>query len=204
MYVISKKVNPVLPVGVQAVAKLYVKVVGLSPVDLLGAFDRRLDLNSLVKKSKGEHTLLPGIKEKNKPERLELDLKPKFNQDGFGAVLYDFYAPEEGRRWSYHGRDQLHHTGLIFRTDLGVHFKISPKEGLLLVDSLATGAPVQGARVSVYREENKAQPCASGSTDAAGLLTFNDKVLIACTKRNITKKALNEERPSEGDENDEA
>jgi len=204
MYVITKKVNPVLPVGAQAVDKLYMKVVGLNPMDLLGADDRYLNLSSLLKKSTAEYSSVPGIKEKNKPLRHDIDLKPKFNQDGFGAVLYDFYAPEEARRWKNQGSDQIHHTGLIFRTDLGLHVKLSPKEGLLLANSLITGDPITGAKVSIYREENKLQPCASGTTDPTGLLVIGKKDLLACTKRTITNKTLNEEQPAEGDENDEA
>lgn len=204
MYVVSKKVNPVLPVGVQAVDKLYMKVVGLNPVELLETDDRFFSLSSLLKKSRGDYSAVPGIKEKNKPERHDIDLKPKFNQDGFGAVLYDFYAPEEARRWKRRTNDQIHHTGLIFRTDLGVQVKLSPKEGLLLANSLATGEPVSGVKVSAYRDENKLQPCASGTTDSTGLLVFGQKELSACTKRKITNKALNEERPAERDENEEA
>jgi hypothetical protein len=86
---------------------------------------------------------MPGAPEKNKAVRQEVDLKRWFNADGFGAVLYNFYAPEEARRFNYHKDNEISHAGLIFRTDLGVHFKISPKEGLLMANSLATGAPVR-------------------------------------------------------------
>ena len=107
------------------------QMAALTPEDLLAVHDMRYGLDSLLKKSKSDYSILPGVKERNKPERRDIDLKPRFNKEGFGALLYDFYAPEEAKRWrrSYgHGDDQIHHTGLIFRTDLGVHFKISPRK----------------------------------------------------------------------------
>ena len=205
MYVISKKVDPLLPVGLQAVDKLYSKMAALTPEDLLGVHDMRYGLDSLLKKSKGDYSILPGVKERNKPERRDIDLKPRFNKEGFGALLYDFYAPEEAKRWrrSYgHGDDQIHHTGLIFRTDLGVHFKISPREGLLLANSLITGDAVPGVKVSLYREESASAPCATGVTDATGLWSLGEKELLACTRRTITNKVVNKEEPAEGDEDD--
>jgi len=201
MYVVSKKVNPILPVGIQAVEKLYSKVTGVTPLEVLSMDN---NIQGLAKAARGEYAALPGVTEKNKPRRIDVDLKPRFNREGYGAVVYDFYAPEEAKRRGYRSNDQVHHAGLIFRTDLGVHFKISPKEGLLLANSLTTGDPVSSVKVSIYREENKQQPCASGVTDNTGLLLLSQKDLLACTRRNITNKVLNENQPAEGDENDEA
>ena len=63
MYVISKKVDAVLPVGLQAVDKLYSKVVGLTPADLLTVDNLHNNLNGLREKSKGIYAALPGVKD---------------------------------------------------------------------------------------------------------------------------------------------
>ena len=132
MYVISKKVNPILPVGVQSIEKLYSKILGIEdPKDLLGNGDLEYNISSRVDQFEGEYTATLGAPEKNKAVRHEVDLKQWFNADGFGAVLYNFYAPEEARRFNYHRDDDVHHAGLIFRTDLGVHFKTHRKKACL-------------------------------------------------------------------------
>jgi alpha-2-macroglobulin len=203
MYVISRSVDPRLPVGVQAVDKLYSRITSLTPQDLLGMNDLRYGIDALAKKGKGDYIVTQGVKERNVPMRHEFDLKPRFNRDGFGAVLYDFYSPDERKRHSYFRGSDIHHTGLIFRTDLGAHFKISPKEGLLLVNSLQTGSAVPGVRVDIYREDNSAKSCASGATDGTGIWKLGAQELLACTKRNITAKVLSGNRRAEADEDDE-
>lgn len=53
-------------------------------------------------------------------------------------------------------------------TDLGVLIKSGPSSGLVWVTSLATGAPVAAAKVTLYTPQGKA--VFTGATDASGLL----------------------------------
>lgn len=205
-YLISSMTDPVLPLGAQAITNLNYKIVGLKPEDLLMDVDFRDNYKreGLMSKLSGDYSSKQGVEHRNKPMRHDFDLKPFFNAKGFGAVVYDFYSPEEIRRYS---RDKIiHHTGFILRTDLAAHLKISPTEGIVLVNSLSGGGAVRDANIDIYRMEDVAskKPCARGVTDKDGMLILSKENLLSCTKRHISNKVLNEDMPAGRDPDDEA
>ncbi|MFA5072382.1 MAG: Ig-like domain-containing protein [Nitrospirota bacterium] len=196
LYRISRKDDPLIQIEVQAIEKLLGKISTVNPIDLLGVHLPK-DLRALAQRIKGEYETFPGAREKNKQERHEINLKPKLNQDGFGAVLYDFYAPEEGKRQSYPDGEHVHHTGLLFRTDLDVHVKISPQDGIVFVTSLTTGEPQLGAKVSIHRTDTK-QPCASGITDSRGVFLLNSKEMLVCLRQGKNKRSKQTREEGQG------
>ena len=205
-YLISSMTDPVLPLGAQAITNLNYKIVGLKPEDLLMDVDfmDNYKREGLVSKLTGDYSSKQGVEHRNKPMRHDFDLKPFFNAKGFGAVVYDFYSPEEIRRYS--SDKIIHHTGFILRTDLAAHLKISPTEGIVLVNSLSGGGAVRDANIGIYRIEDAVskKSCAGGVTDKDGMLILSKENLLSCTKRHISNKVLNENMPAGGDPDDEA
>ncbi len=76
-------------------------------------------------------------------------------------------------------------TGIVQLTNLGVFAQWFPAHGIVLVQHLSDGAPVRGARVTVFRvdEDGKLAPqqCASGTTDASGQLDLHGVDVERCS-----------------------
>ncbi|MDX2230515.1 MAG: alpha-2-macroglobulin [Leptolyngbyaceae cyanobacterium bins.349] len=104
-----------------------------------------------------------------------------------GMVAYGIQArtnayQEEGkqkfREPTYYGMVQL--------TNLGVFAQWFPESGMVRVHQLSDGTPVGNATIQIYRSQLEAKtqstssPCATGKTDAAGMLTLNGNQFAGC------------------------
>ncbi|MCS6812617.1 MAG: alpha-2-macroglobulin family protein, partial [Cyanobacteria bacterium] len=78
--------------------------------------------------------------------------------------------------------------GMVQVTNLGVFAQWFPQSGLVRVSHLSDGKAVANAAVEVYESKLEATsrpqpaPCATGKTDADGLLTFDRAALSTCMK----------------------
>jgi alpha-2-macroglobulin len=76
--------------------------------------------------------------------------------------------------------------GMVQVTNLGVFAQWFPDSGLVRVHRLSDGSPVGNATVQVYKSQLEAKerptptPCATGKTDAAGMLTLSDAQFQGC------------------------
>lgn len=108
-----------------------------------------------------------------------------------GMVAYGIQArtnayQEEGkqkfREPSYYGIVQL--------TNLGVFAQWFPESGLVRVHQLADGTPVANAEIQIYPSQLDAKgrsnpsPCATGKTDAAGMLILTNSAFQKCQPPN--------------------
>jgi hypothetical protein len=87
--------------------------------------------------------------------------------------------------------------GMVQLTNLGVFSQWFPKSGLIRVHHLSDGSPANAA-VEVYesklgaKSRTQSVPCASGKTDASGMLILRDRDLQSCFNSNT---AFTEEGP---------
>jgi hypothetical protein len=76
--------------------------------------------------------------------------------------------------------------GMVQVTNLGVFAQWFPDSGLVRVHHLSDGTPVANASVQIYKSQLQAKerptptPCATGKTDAAGMLTLNGSQFQGC------------------------
>jgi alpha-2-macroglobulin len=95
-----------------------------------------------------------------------------------GMLAYAVQSTIGSRDASYYGLVQL--------TNLGVFAQWFPDSGLVRVHRLNDGAPVANAEVQVYvskvteKQRPQPTPCATGRTNAAGLLSLAGEPLRAC------------------------
>lgn len=93
------------------------------------------------------------------------------------------YEDDGQQRWR-----EPDYYGLVQLTNLGVFAQWFPQAGMVRVHHLADGSVVSGAVVEVYRsyvnQENppggSPQPCATGTTNAAGMLRLEAPALQSC------------------------
>jgi uncharacterized protein YfaS (alpha-2-macroglobulin family) len=95
-----------------------------------------------------------------------------------GVYLAEIHSDEvhDDNRWGWHQRDRV----LANVTDLGVVLEAGTSSGIVWVTSLATGAPVDGAKVSVYTPNGK--QVFVGTTDHDGLLKIPGSVQLKGNK----------------------
>ncbi len=86
-------------------------------------------------------------------------------------------------------------TGIVQLTNLGVFAQWFPAHGLVLVQHLSDGAPVNAASVAVYRidEDGKQAPqqCASSATNAQGEADFSGVDVERCSATAPSNQAPN-------------
>ncbi len=134
--------------------------------------------------------------------RLKLNLKPYLREGQYGAVAFRFWARPE---MCY--RTTFSYSGLLVRTNLGLHAQFYPAEGFIKVNRLTDGKPVAGATVKIYRRDDLARdellpqlfknqlpgeihPRYQGTTDARGLipLSASDLARLAPPPRRPTNR----------------
>lgn len=70
--------------------------------------------------------------------------------------------------------------GIVGLTNLGLFAQWFPQGGSILVQHLSDGSPVAAASVAVYRDKT-GDPCATGTTNAAGILTVTGTQIERCS-----------------------
>lgn len=112
----------------------------------------------------------------NKPQIISVPLAQKLGAPA-GVLAYGAAADTAG---------QSSFTGLVQLTNLGVFAQWFPQNGTVMVQRLSDGAPVSNARVDVYASNVSSSPpvparlCASGSTDASGMLAIAGNDIQRC------------------------
>lgn len=87
--------------------------------------------------------------------------------------------------WSNSSQNPTYY-GMVQLTNLGVFAQGFPDTGLVKVNHLSDGSPVEGARVEIYQSQTNATtrspvtPCATGTTNATGLLVLNSQQVQRC------------------------
>src|SRR4029077_2197599 len=89
------------------------------------------------------------------------------------------YIDRSGKAWRTR---QL--TGFVELTNLGVFAQWFPTSGMVRVNRLSDGAPVDGATVDVYPYDPNSRSatavCAAGTTDATGIAHFGPADVKPC------------------------
>jgi uncharacterized protein YfaS (alpha-2-macroglobulin family) len=91
---------------------------------------------------------------------------------------YQEEGKQKVREPSYYGMVQL--------TNLGVFAQWFPESGLVRVHQLSDGTPIANANVQIYKSQLEAKtrsnpmPCATGKTDASGMLTLSGSTFQGC------------------------
>ncbi len=105
------------------------------------------------------------------------------------TVQYQEDGKQKWREPSFYGMVQL--------SNLGVFAQWFPDAGLVRVHHLADGSPVANASVQIYQSKLEAKdrpkpvPCATGKTDAAGMVSLNQAQFQGCrTAESETAPAL--------------
>jgi uncharacterized protein YfaS (alpha-2-macroglobulin family) len=114
-----------------------------------------------------------------------------------GLYYIEGFAPETEKK------DQPSaHRIVASVTDLGLVAKIATSQGLVWVNSLATGKPVAGAQIAIRDKGGKVKW--SGKTDASGLAMTPgwDKLTPAATKRRGNRDRDGDEGEGEGEGDD--
>lgn len=109
----------------------------------------------------------------------------------FGALAYGFRTALDA------ANSDTSLTGIVQLTNLGVFAQWFPSRGMVLVQHLSDGAPVQGASVTVYRVDtqgtNPPQQCAQRTSDGGGEADFSGVDIQKCYVN-----APNDEAPTLG------
>jgi len=139
-------------------------------------FDKNFFDNDVVE-------LNPGEKDYNYFE--ELDLNPYLNSDGFGSVKFQAQIEyPEYNSWQEKWEIEKANNSLTVQvTDLGVTSRIGVNKAVVLVTSIKTGKPIEGATVELYglignkAEDIDSTPYATGKTDKTGLavITYTEE-----------------------------
>ncbi|MFN3198728.1 MAG: MG2 domain-containing protein [Bradymonadia bacterium] len=155
---IERGLRAALPVNHVNVARLAVSWAPLSVKQALtymqGPWSEKLPM-------KAQKLSLPLEGAPNRQMRSPLDLEPLFEGRSDGARVAIVEMTPEGKKDAYPART------LVQITDLGVHMKVAPVAGRVMVWRLSTGAPVAGAEVVIVDGEGKQH--ATARTDASGL-----------------------------------
>jgi|GEM_PF-1664435 len=156
-----------LELGAQATGKLTVRRLRIQPDDLgaflAGALGEYGGLN-LGDVAGGTETTLAGPKPEDTDglRTIPIAIDDLLGEGNRGVVFVEVTAEREGS-WG----DPPSRRALVQVTDTGVTAKTSAQDTLVWTTSLATGAPIAGARVSLIDAQGKA--LWSGETDASGL-----------------------------------
>ncbi|MDD4159406.1 MAG: MG2 domain-containing protein [Synergistaceae bacterium] len=112
-----------------------------------------IDLSSML--ANKEYKVQGGL---NRKVRSALDLKPLIgNEKGVFLLV----AQNNNGKWAESRQ-------VVNVTDIGVTVKAGPDSALLWINSVSTGEPVRGAKVTLWSWSN--QPVATGTTDRKGIL----------------------------------
>ncbi len=122
----------------------------------------------------------------NQTEETAINLRRKLGRET-GMLAYGMsarttsYREKGKRRWN-----QPKFYGLVQLTNLGVFAQWFPESGLVRVNHLEDGSAVESAAIEIYQSQLEAKtfstpkPCATGSTNEAGLLLLDSQQLEEC------------------------
>ncbi len=96
-----------------------------------------------------------------------LDVNEVLGKDGAGLLLVDLSSPELRRFNRY---QSIHRAMVVQVTDLGLTVHMSLDRAIVLVTSLKTGRPVEGAKVKLFERTGKS--ITQGTTDAKGTVVL--------------------------------
>ena len=153
---------PVLPVEVSNLSSIEVKLWKLTIPELVRAtiknpYDDTPVLDRQPDFSEEEKLSYP----KNHARVHPIKLSKVFGAAKTGVAMLSVNAAQ----LEYRPKDGYRQIAQV--TDLAVHLKVAPKSSLAWVTRLSTGAPVEGAEISLY-DENAAEKW-KGKTDARGM-----------------------------------
>lgn len=124
--------------------------------------------------------------EKNQVQISPVNLRQQLGGET-GLLAYGIQA--KTNRYLQEGNSQWRtasYYGMVELTNLGVFAQWFPEMGMVRVHHLADGLPVGNARVEVYQSKTEAStfpqptPCATGTTNAAGMLVLNRENIQQC------------------------
>ncbi|MCL1473136.1 alpha-2-macroglobulin family protein [Argonema antarcticum] len=125
---------------------------------------------------------------KNQSKDIAVPLREKLGA-GTGMLAYGIQA--RTNRYLENGKQKWRENttyGLVELTNLGVFAQWFPNSGLIRVNHLSDGSPVQSATVEIYeskldaKTKEEVQPCAVSQTDKTGTLLLNREDLQKCMK----------------------
>ncbi len=214
--IITLNIEPKLGIKTVNINKSFYIIQGLEPKDILvrERLAYHYTIDKLINNIRTEE-LRQDIKlNEAKVGKAYFDLGKHLRGGKFGAVAYRFTSPHVE---CYH--EPISFNGLILRTNIGIYTQLYPTGGIIKLNQLTDGKPVEMARVKIYREDdlprlekiwdlitdkniNRISPCFTGTTDSKGILTLSTSQMQQCTKRRISNKILNELYPPEADPDD--
>lgn len=123
---------------------------------------------------------------KNETQETSINLREKLGKDT-GMLAYGVKArtnryQENGKR----GWNEPEFYGFVQLTNLGVFSQWFPESGIVKVNHLEDGSPVNNAAVEIYQSQLDAtsfpdpKPCATGNTNESGILVLNSENLQQC------------------------
>lgn len=130
--------------------------------------DKPIDWKALGVATRTKPLTVTGAKNKWHLDDLDLGATCGARTGTRGVYLADVRSPEIVPDPKEPWRTRTAHRVLANLTDLGVLIQAGPASGLVWVTSLSGGAPVAGARVTVYTPQGKA--VFTGTSDARGLV----------------------------------
>jgi uncharacterized protein YfaS (alpha-2-macroglobulin family) len=122
----------------------------------------------------------------NQTQETSINLRKKLGKDT-GMLAYGIKArtnryQEDGkRRWN-----EPEFYGFVQLTNLGVFSQWFPESGIVKVNHLEDGSPVDNAEIEIYQSQVEAtsfpdpKPCATGNTNGSGILVLNSEDLQQC------------------------
>ena len=114
--------------------------------------------------------------EKNQRNFQELDLDP-YLEDGYGFVRFDAVANyKQYNYWREEYRDEKSTmSGVVQVTDLGLTARMAVNKAVVMVHSLSTGKPVEGAEVYIVHNLNDYQEWRSGAYYPKEIFVYGDE-----------------------------
>ncbi|MBN1694692.1 Ig-like domain-containing protein [candidate division WOR-3 bacterium] len=214
--IITPNIEPKLGIKTVNIDKSFFIIQGLEPKDILvrERLNYYYSIDDLINNLRTEE-LRQDIKLNDvKVGKAYFDLGPYLRAGKFGAVAYRFTSPQV-KCYS----NPITFNGLILRTNIGIYTQLHPTGGIIKLNQLTDGKPIDKAKIKIYREDDlprleriwdlitdknisRIAPCFEGATDSEGLLTLSSSQMQKCTKRRISNKILNELYPPEADPDD--
>ncbi len=154
-------------------------------------------------REEGKNLLLPlekwtkfGVENtKNQVKETSVNLREKL---GGNTGLLAYGVTAKTTRYQQEGQEKWQepqYFGLVQLTNLGVFAQWFPESGLVRVHHLDDGSPAANVTVEIYESKLEAKsfpqpkPCATGTTDAKGVLALNSEQLQQCMNEGKFKKA---------------
>lgn len=113
---------------------------------------------------------------KNERNFQELDLEP-FLDDGFGFVRFEAVAQyKEYNHWrKLYENETSSMSGVVQVTDLGITARMSINKAVVMVRSLSSGKPVEGAEVYIVHDLNDYQEWKNGKYEPKEIFVYNNE-----------------------------